>query len=342
MSFKAVQWAFDQVTTRTATDKAVLVCLAYHANSKGESWPGTQTIVEETLLSERTVRYSLSSLVELGVISVEHRHRKKGMVPTSNLCKLKMHRSGLHPMPHPPAPGAPPSGNPCPTILDPQSDPQSDPSEATDPTVVALDFSNWKVEVGEDLPSQSHPDSFMGISVKIVGAPLTPQMVSAGITGIAFTSQAELEEFGPALGVPVNLDDLVEMYKKILTPSQAVVKAKNGKKSYTSLGLKVLWQDLNIHQNPGVFQVPMTMKVQGQFGHLNKRLAGVDVGWLMHDTVLNWVGFGKFLKDQGVVQDFPDKPHPGFFLKHAELAVGFSKKQLDVGLGGMKPFDPDE
>lgn len=338
MSFKAVQWAFDQTVTHTATDKLVLICLAYHASDKGEAWPGLQTLVTETLLSERTVRYSLRSLQSLGLILVEHRHRKKGSVPTSSLYKLKMNR---HVVPHPPASHAPPTGTWCPTILEPQGEPLVEQDQiASDQTVDApSDFSNWKAEVEEDLPTQSHPN----FEVWVKGLFPTPEMKAAGITGIVFETQAELEEHGPALGVPVDTDEIAFMYQKSLTPEQAVLKAKNGKKSYTSSGLKVLWKDLITTQNPGVFQAPITEKAKGQFGHLNKKMVGVDVGWLMHDAILDWVRFGKYLKGQGVVHDFPDKPEVGFFLKHAELAVGFSKKQHEAPkAGGMKPFDPNE
>jgi hypothetical protein len=67
------------------------------------------------------------------------------------------------------------------------------------------------------------------------------------------------------------------------------------------------------------------------------------VGRVMSAVVGWWTYFGKFLKEQGVVQDFPDKPHVGFFLKHAGLAVDFWKDGLHnevnpVANPGLKPY----
>ena len=70
----------------------------------------------------------------------------------------------------------------------------------------------------------------------------------------------------------------------------------------------------------------------------------VDIGVLLVHIIRFWGQFGKWLKEQGIVQDFPDLPHLGFLLKHGEMALQFFKTQTsDTTVdkpSGLKMFDP--
>lgn len=132
----------------------------------------------------------------------------------------------------------------------------------------------------------------------------------------------EKEEF-------MKVDDVYkEACEKTLTVESALLKARKGKESYTTMRLSALWRDLNLVFNPGVFQKAFSMKNLGQFSHIAKT-EGVDLGDVMVSAVRDWMGFGKYLKGQGLVFDFPDSPNIGFFLKHFEGAARFSKKNLE-------------
>lgn len=129
-------------------------------------------------------------------------------------------------------------------------------------------------------------------------------------------------------GESMKVEDILkqEQDKKLTIPS-ALEKARCGKKSYTAMRLSRLWQDLNIVCNPGVFQKPFLWKNVGQMSHVMKT-EGVDVGDVMAAVIRDWMGFGKYLKAQGFVKDFPDDPDVGFFLKHLERAARFTKEEL--------------
>lgn len=78
MSIKASKWA--RVQNLHKTPKQVLVALAMRANEKKGffCFPGQKLIAEETGLSERTVRYALLYLEEMGLITREQRRRRDG------------------------------------------------------------------------------------------------------------------------------------------------------------------------------------------------------------------------------------------------------------------------
>lgn len=139
-------------------------------------------------------------------------------------------------------------------------------------------------------------------------------------------------------------EDLFIEMTKGMTEEQVIQKAKaKGKPS--SLRLSQLWKDLHVVHNVEVYVGPASPKEQGQFTQLAKLMDGTDVCRVMSTVVRDWVPFGKFLKEQGVVQDFPDHPHAGFLLKHGVLAAQFHhrdalKEPVFQG-GGLKPYVPE-
>jgi len=67
---------------------AVYVCLARHANAAGQSWPGKRTIAEEVGCSESSVHAAIRLLVELRLITFEHRVSDVGDM-TANIYTLR-------------------------------------------------------------------------------------------------------------------------------------------------------------------------------------------------------------------------------------------------------------
>lgn len=64
-----MSWALSQKVVTDASARHVLLCLANYADAKGAgAFPAVATLVEDTGLSERTVRYKLDSLVEAGIL----------------------------------------------------------------------------------------------------------------------------------------------------------------------------------------------------------------------------------------------------------------------------------
>jgi hypothetical protein len=238
-------------------------------------------------------------------------------------------------------------------ILESSSESSLNLKTALDQTVSALDSKilktpiTSKIEEGVKIKIDTNmliSEDFKKFVYEVNGLPLTPQMKALGIKGVAFESQQELEKYGPQLGVPVKLEEFLHLSQKNLTLEQAFVKAKKGKTSYTSLRLAGLWRDLNVIYATGVFQTEPTLKVLGQFSHLAKKLKGeCDLGQVMARVIRDWIDFGKFLKDQGLVLDYPTKPEVGWFLQHCGMAVEFSKKLSSPSVsGGLKPFVPGE
>lgn len=68
MSFEVVTWAFRQ-ELYSATDKFVLIALANYVGDTGKCFPSVSTVCAFTSLQEDTVRRSLVSLVECGLIT---------------------------------------------------------------------------------------------------------------------------------------------------------------------------------------------------------------------------------------------------------------------------------
>lgn len=69
MSIEAMVWAMRQHVVEDPAARHVLLVLANYAGEDGRNaFPSTETLVNATGLSERTVRYKLDHLVELGVI----------------------------------------------------------------------------------------------------------------------------------------------------------------------------------------------------------------------------------------------------------------------------------
>lgn len=82
MSFKAVNWAWDQKGL-TPHQKLVLLALANRHNPDVGCFPSLKKLVEDVEFSKSTVQRSLQKLQELGLIRVEHATRQNGS-QTSN------------------------------------------------------------------------------------------------------------------------------------------------------------------------------------------------------------------------------------------------------------------
>lgn len=335
MSYDASAWVY-KVRGLSHTERVVLGYLAFSQNSEtGRCNSSVQTIMIRCEMSRAAVFRALKSLDDQGIITIKNRSSNGWRISSDYLLHLNnTNQSQIEPVVS--QIDTVVSQIETPLESDLESDSESE-SEALDQTVSAVDpkseYSDFEQEVTKPLK----------LEFKVEGAPLTPEMKTAGVTGVAFQTLDDLINYGPLLGVPVNLDDILHLHQKSLTVEQAISKARNGKKSYTALGLAGLWRDLNIIHNPGVFQKALTLKESGQLAWLGKSLAEIDVGRVMATVFQDWINFGKFLKDQGIVQDFPDKPNIGFFLKHGGMAFEFSKKLSTPAVsGGLKPFDPNE
>ena len=82
MSFKAVNWAWDQKGL-TPHQKLVLLALANRHNPDVGCFPSLNKLVEDVEFSKSTVQRSIQKLQELGLIRVEHATRQNGS-QTSN------------------------------------------------------------------------------------------------------------------------------------------------------------------------------------------------------------------------------------------------------------------
>lgn len=119
--------------------------------------------------------------------------------------------------------------------------------------------------------------------------------------------------------------DILKSMQNAMTEQDAIAKATVGSK-LSAHRLRQLWQDLHSVHKLGIYVAPMTTKESGQLSQLATKMEGTDLPRVMSAVVRDWGGFGKFCKEQGVVHDYPDQPHIGFFLKHSLLADQFQKK----------------
>lgn len=101
-----LSWAWRQSIPDAGT-KLVLVKLADMSNDDGICWPSQSTLALHCGLNERSIRYKLQLLGELGLIRVERRVDEKG-VRQSNVYRLSS--GNVLPM----EPAAKSSGNPLP------------------------------------------------------------------------------------------------------------------------------------------------------------------------------------------------------------------------------------
>ena len=68
--------------------KLVLIKLADNANDKGECWPSYQHIADQCEISKSSVKTHIKALVEIGILSYQHREGPKGN--TSNMYQLSL------------------------------------------------------------------------------------------------------------------------------------------------------------------------------------------------------------------------------------------------------------
>lgn len=80
----------------TAQDKLVLAVLTSYADTEGYCWPSVGALATDCGLSERTVRYAIGHLHELGVIEVERRQRENGSQTSNAYWVCGYDRGTLH------------------------------------------------------------------------------------------------------------------------------------------------------------------------------------------------------------------------------------------------------
>lgn len=93
MEYKFLRRAWEY-QTRSHTEKLVLVCLADHADKKGECFPSYGTIAKETQLHRVTVIDTISEFERRGIVKKEARTAANGH-PSSNWYTLNLPPSKL-------------------------------------------------------------------------------------------------------------------------------------------------------------------------------------------------------------------------------------------------------
>lgn len=76
MSVEAISWAWKTATEARGTDLLVLLALADYADDDHRAWPKIATLAEKCRVSEKTVRRSIRSLEDLGLVEVV-RHQEE-------------------------------------------------------------------------------------------------------------------------------------------------------------------------------------------------------------------------------------------------------------------------
>ena len=69
MSIRAVEWALTRKEVTNSIDAFVLVTLAFHSNSIGQTTMPNPMIGKKARCSERRAKYAIAALEELGLIS---------------------------------------------------------------------------------------------------------------------------------------------------------------------------------------------------------------------------------------------------------------------------------
>lgn len=319
-------------------ERLVLVYLARCADSKHQCWPSTYTVAEVCDISRTSVYRAINRLEALNLMCVEPRKRPDGS-HSSPVYTLHHGTRGSAMATHKNVVVVP--GQSCggTSILESSSESSmnlkiaSEKSDATLPEVGHVS--------DEELPSTLEHSKF---EIQVTGTKLTAEMKAMKITGIAFESQAELETYGPALGVPVKSDDIVKALTKTLTLPMALEKCGSAEVTPKPTKLRQLWKDLHAIYNPGIFCPDMTQKQMGQLKMACDKIeAGGSYAVLIIATAFkDWGSFGKFVKSQ-TGYDFPTLQDIGFFLKHVNLAVHFCATAPGSGGAGddadlIKPF----
>lgn len=83
--------------------KLVLIKLADNSSDTGECYPSYQHIAEQCEIAKSTVREHISALVNIGLVSIEHRTGPKGH--QSNMYRLHLCRQAAQPTDKRPMPG---------------------------------------------------------------------------------------------------------------------------------------------------------------------------------------------------------------------------------------------
>lgn len=121
MGIAARDWAWS-LDLNTPSVKLVMLCLAEHANERGNCWPSVARVIEKTGLSRRSVSGAIASLKSLGHLKVEvrnYRNRYTLALPKGGQC----------------ANSAPPMSKSCPSdeqnlpIYEPSVEPKEEPSK---------------------------------------------------------------------------------------------------------------------------------------------------------------------------------------------------------------------
>lgn len=288
MSVKSLNWVY-RVKGISMSARVVLSYLAFAQNHKtGKCNSSVGTIVDVCEISRASVFRALEELKTAGLITVQNKTSKGWRVANH----FVLHTDTFPEQSH------------CETVVSHSETVVSHCETPLEPGLEPVLEPVLKTAMTSSLPIDSNEDE-------------DSEVEENKILEIIGMEQMKLTEFMNEVTLSMTVD-------------QAVEKAKAKKGHYTGISLEILWKDLNVILKTGKFQVPMTQKQRGQFGHLAKKYGSEDlgdIGSVMHIAMRDWMAFGKFLKGQGLVQDFPDKPEIGFFLKWAEMGFEFQKSQ---------------
>jgi len=81
MSFSRMRWAVRQLINDPAA-KLLLILIANYANERGKAWPTQERLAVDCGMSERSIRYKLDVLEELGLLTIKqipHRGGRKSI-----------------------------------------------------------------------------------------------------------------------------------------------------------------------------------------------------------------------------------------------------------------------
>lgn len=280
-------------------DRIVLTYLVRRAGPTGTCYPNVMRIAKDCEISKTSAFRAVRRLLEWNLIGRQQRQdnpRKREFV-------LKMHRGR--------------------------------DEKKVKHTTVALEECHGGTGVVPGWASPLKVQSEGSNEGSIAASPqLIPNSESVGDEeqgGLLFTSQEseyylqKLKAKGPLM----KSADVLAFHTKPKTLDEILKKAcPTQGEPPTSPRAQGLWKDLHALYYPDMFCQRMTKQQTGQLVQALKKLedGGLFAAMALADAVKNWAGFGKFVKAQGLVSDYPEFPHLGFFLKHHGLIQQWEDK----------------
>ena len=269
-----------------------------------------RTIADECEISLASVYRAISQLEAAGAIGVKARTTKSGRT-TSHEFTLKIHRVGMSVRAHSQSEKAHSQyekgfSQPDTLILE-------QTSEQTVEQTIATGVAGVKPE--------THP-GLLAVPPEVADAMMAKLLKTPSLTDLVLKSQ-NTPSFEPPhspIDFHMKAEDLIASLHKCKSPVEARMNWAMSKNKYSSSALSRYWKDLVVCSHPGAFVPEMGMKDKGQFSHMYKKV-GEPCADAMEWAVVHWLDFCRAVKDSGLVKAFPNNPHHGFFLKHAQIAV---------------------